>query len=75
MIGDSETPASAGDVDVGGVVVQLAAGYQHTCAVLDDGAVRCWGACRAVRRKYRAGHPARGITMSDSLVKCTMVDS
>ncbi|MBU1410941.1 hypothetical protein KKC22_05430 [Myxococcota bacterium] len=24
-------------------VVQVAAGYQHACALLDDGTVRCWG--------------------------------
>lgn len=42
-IGDDETPASAGDVDVGGLVVQIAAGASHTCALLDTGAVRCWG--------------------------------
>jgi alpha-tubulin suppressor-like RCC1 family protein len=42
-IGDNETPASAGDVDVGGKVVQIASGQQHTCALLETGAVRCWG--------------------------------
>ena len=42
-IGDDETPASAGDVDVGGVVTQIATGGDHTCALLDTGAVRCWG--------------------------------
>jgi alpha-tubulin suppressor-like RCC1 family protein len=42
-IGDNESPASAGFVDVGGFVVQLAAGFNHTCALLDTGAVRCWG--------------------------------
>ena len=42
-IGDDETPASAGDVSVGGVVVQLAAGDRHTCALLVGGTVRCWG--------------------------------
>jgi cysteine-rich repeat protein len=42
-IGDDETPAAAGDVNVGGVVVQLAAGGYHTCALLETGAVRCWG--------------------------------
>ena len=42
-IGDDETPASAGDVDVGGRVVQIAAGWRHTCALLDTGSVRCWG--------------------------------
>ena len=43
-IGDDETPASAGDVDVGGTVVQMAAGTFHTCALLSAGTVRCWGA-------------------------------
>jgi len=42
-IGDNETPASAGDVDVGGAVIQIATGGAHTCAVLSTGAVRCWG--------------------------------
>ncbi|WP_052548184.1 DUF4215 domain-containing protein [Enhygromyxa salina] len=42
-IGDDELPSSVGDVDVGGVVTQLRAGYAHTCALLDSGAVRCWG--------------------------------
>jgi cysteine-rich repeat protein len=42
-IGDNETPVMAGDVDVGGSVMQLAAGYFHTCALLDASAVRCWG--------------------------------
>jgi alpha-tubulin suppressor-like RCC1 family protein len=43
-IGDDETPASAGDVDVGGLVVKIACGDYHTCALLDAGNVRCWGA-------------------------------
>ncbi len=42
-IGDNEAPATAGDVNVGGLVVQLAAGGYHTCALLEMGAVRCWG--------------------------------
>ena len=42
-IGDDETPASVGDVDVGGTVAKVNAGEAHTCAVLDTGAVRCWG--------------------------------
>jgi cysteine-rich repeat protein len=42
-IGDDETPASAGDVDIGGTVTQIAAGARHTCVILTGGAVRCWG--------------------------------
>ena len=42
-IGDDEAPASAGDVDVGGVAVQLAVGYSHTCVLLETNRVRCWG--------------------------------
>ncbi len=42
-IGDDEPASMAGFVDVGGKVVQVALGNAHTCAILEDGAVRCWG--------------------------------
>lgn len=42
-IGDDETPASAGDVPVGGKVVQVTASGDRTCALLESGGVRCWG--------------------------------
>jgi alpha-tubulin suppressor-like RCC1 family protein len=42
-IGDDEKPGSQPAVDVGGDVVQIAALGNHTCALLDGGAVRCWG--------------------------------
>lgn len=38
--GDLPTPALA----LGGPAVQLAAGGHHTCALLDDASLRCWGA-------------------------------
>ena len=39
----TKTPALAGDIDVGGTVVQIDAGHTHTCARLDTGGIRCWG--------------------------------
>ncbi|MGH2840506.1 MAG: RCC1 domain-containing protein, partial [Solirubrobacteraceae bacterium] len=44
-IGDTETPAAAGPVDLGPerTATAISAGGEHTCAVLDDGNVRCWG--------------------------------
>jgi alpha-tubulin suppressor-like RCC1 family protein len=41
--GEGDTPADAGDIEVGGTVTQIAAGYNHTCAVLEGGMLRCWG--------------------------------
>ncbi|HUS67209.1 MAG TPA: alpha-L-fucosidase, partial [Kofleriaceae bacterium] len=46
-VGDNETPASAGNVSLGGDVAFLAQGGSATgtCAVLEDlVTVRCWGA-------------------------------
>jgi cysteine-rich repeat protein len=43
-VGDDETPASMGDVDVGGTVREITAGELFTCALLTTGNVRCWGA-------------------------------
>jgi cysteine-rich repeat protein len=42
-IGDTETPNVAGDINVGGIVVQISSGSEHTCALLNTGTVRCWG--------------------------------
>jgi alpha-tubulin suppressor-like RCC1 family protein len=43
VIGDDETPASVGDVEVGGPVKQIAVGSHHNCVLLETGTVRCWG--------------------------------
>ncbi len=44
-IGDDETPAAAGPVELGAgrTSMALSAGSVHSCALLDDGTVRCWG--------------------------------
>ena len=44
-VGDDETPASVGAVQVGGSVsvAQVSAGFDHTCVLLQDGTVKCWG--------------------------------
>ncbi|HEY6560113.1 MAG TPA: choice-of-anchor D domain-containing protein [Polyangiaceae bacterium] len=45
-IGDDEVAGAGGDVDVGGRVVQVSVGSDHTCAVLANGKLRCWGSNR-----------------------------
>jgi cysteine-rich repeat protein len=42
-IGDDETPASAGDVMLPAPGVQLTMGDSHSCILMADMAVRCWG--------------------------------
>jgi alpha-tubulin suppressor-like RCC1 family protein len=43
-IGDDETPDSVGTIDLGGhTALQVAGGDHHTCAILDDHTLRCWG--------------------------------
>jgi len=42
-IGDTETPDSVGPVSLGRSASAISAGAQHSCALLDDGSVRCWG--------------------------------
>ncbi len=38
-----DTPADGEDVDLGEPVQHIAGGYEHVCAILESGAVRCWG--------------------------------
>jgi len=44
-VGDDEAPGSVGPIDVGPErsAIAISAGELHTCALLDDNAVRCWG--------------------------------
>ena len=43
LIGDNELPSDSPAISVGGQVKQLAMGAFHSCALLSDGAVKCWG--------------------------------
>lgn len=38
-----QTPSLLQPIELGGPAVALAVGYQHSCVILEDGAVRCWG--------------------------------
>ncbi|MBA3748163.1 MAG: hypothetical protein H0W96_11835, partial [Solirubrobacterales bacterium] len=53
-VGDDEVPARLGPVDLGTgrSAVAISAGADHTCAVLDDGTVRCWGSGRSGQLGY-----------------------
>jgi hypothetical protein len=45
FVGDLETPAGFGNIDLGvnRTALKISAGSLHTCAILDNGKVRCWG--------------------------------
>jgi len=44
-VGETQSPGSVGPVDLGAgrTATALTTGDLHTCALLDDGSVRCWG--------------------------------
>jgi alpha-tubulin suppressor-like RCC1 family protein len=42
-IGDDERPIDVPPIDLGAPVLRVAVGGYQTCAVLEGGAVRCWG--------------------------------
>lgn len=60
-VGDNESVASYGFVNIGGNAVRIAAGGNHTCAVLDTGSVRCWG-------RNNAGQLGYGSTAANPMV-------
>ncbi len=43
IVGDDEVPAARPPVQMDGTAMQVAAGGNHTCVLLDEGSVRCWG--------------------------------
>ena len=42
-IGDNETPNDVGVVNLGQTAKAITAGGNHTCAILADNTVKCWG--------------------------------
>lgn len=42
-IGDDEAAGTGGAVSLNGAAATITAGGSHTCALLTDGSVRCWG--------------------------------
>ena len=58
-IGDTELPGSVPPVDLGQgrSARSISAGDSHTCARLDDGSARCWGAGTDGRLGYRNTTP------------------
>lgn len=42
-IGDNEHPGSVGVLNAGMTLDRIAPGSSHTCALRQDGAIRCWG--------------------------------
>ena len=53
-IGDDDTPGSVAAVNLGAgrAAVAISAALEHTCALLDDTSVRCWGRGSAGRLGY-----------------------
>jgi alpha-tubulin suppressor-like RCC1 family protein len=43
-IGDSELPDTAGLVSIGADVLQIGLGSEHTCVLLENNSIKCWGA-------------------------------
>lgn len=42
-IGDDEAPSSQEVINLGAKAIDLSSGLYHTCAILEDGSVKCWG--------------------------------
>jgi len=55
---------NSGDVDVGGRVIHISNGANHTCAVLESRSVRCWGAGGSGRLGYGNINPVGNGSLS-----------
>jgi uncharacterized repeat protein (TIGR01451 family) len=63
IIGDNETPGSVAPIDFGGghSARAISSGGFHSCAILDDGSVKCWGFGGNGRLGY-----GNGLTIGDN---------
>ena len=61
-IGDNEHPLTAGNVNVGGRVVDMVLGGESTCVTLSDRTAKCWG---------RNNHRQLGYGHADTLLEIT----
>ena len=62
--------SAAGDVPVGGAVIRLAAANRHTCALLEGGAVHCWGQGMQGQLASQV-HAAAGLGRHDAFRDCS----
>jgi alpha-tubulin suppressor-like RCC1 family protein len=83
-----DTVAPAGAVALGQPARAVSAGYSHTCALLADGAVRCWGSdadgqlgdggglvsTMAPAAPVALGQPARAIAAGDGFTCALLAD-
>ncbi len=51
-VGDNELPSSRGTVSLGGTVKKIALGQTHTCAIMSNGDLRCWGSGNVEQNGY-----------------------
>ena len=51
VVGDNEHPSEVPNISVGAKVLDMILGQSHTCALLEDKSVKCWGWGRFFRKR------------------------
>jgi alpha-tubulin suppressor-like RCC1 family protein len=72
--GDSGGVLSVGPVPVAGPVRQVVAGRHHTCAVLTNGAVQCWGSGVTSPETVNVGGPVQSLA-AGALHTCAVLET
>ncbi|MCU0688056.1 MAG: hypothetical protein MUF34_38410, partial [Polyangiaceae bacterium] len=63
FVGDDETPCQGADVILGNVnAIGVASGFDHSCALLEGGKLRCWGNNEKGQLGYGIANPLVGDT-------------